>query len=186
MVASNHGDADAAFVTFLHRFDRLLSRWIKQADKTEQNERLRQIGGAQRAHRDSCIFQPSEAQYSFPLRGQPVRLAGKTFVIDTRGKARHRLLAVAMFKDDLRRAFDQQDVVALRGAMEGCHEFMFGFKRNSVNARESGELDLPVHTQLGREGIERPFSRVTLDLPHLTVLEQFGVVAQERHPPHEP
>lgn len=89
-----------------------------------------------------------------------------------------------MIEDHLGRALHQQHLAA-SPAVEGRHELVFGFERNSVDPRRGGGFRRTVHAELGGEGIERALGRITLDLPLAVVLENFGIVTQQRYAAHQ-
>ncbi len=99
--------------------------------------------------------------------------------------AGRRLLAIAVLEDDLGRAFDEKELLALRRLVERRHELVLRFERDGVDPRRRGKLGLAVHAELGRERIERALGRIALDLPGALLLEQFRVVAQQGDAPHE-
>jgi len=90
-----------------------------------------------------------------------------------------------VLKDDFWRAFDEQDLLAARSSLERRHEFVLGFERNGVDTRRCSLLDLPIHTELGRERIERALGRIALHLPAAILLEQLRVVAEQGYSSHQ-
>src|SRR5271156_121582 len=105
--------------------------------------------------------------------------------IERRTLARCVLLAVAMVEDDLRRAFDEQDLAAFGGAGQRRHEPMFRFEWDDVQAGISGLLRRPVDPEFGGERIKRALGRIALDLPDAVLAAQLGVVAERRDAPQE-
>jgi len=95
------------------------------------------------------------------------------------------LLAIALFKDDFRRALDEQHLPAVYSLLQRRHELVLGFERNGVDTRRCGQLGLPVHTELCRERIQRAFRRIAFNLPVAFLLEQLRIVAEQGDPAHE-
>ena len=95
------------------RLDRFLARRIEQADQAEQHQVLRQVGRAEAARLQPRVLEPGEAEHALALARELVRDLLEVLAVDRRGLAVRDLLAVAMLQDDLRRALDEQHLLAV-------------------------------------------------------------------------
>src|SRR5262249_28138787 len=77
VIARNHGDANAAAMTFLDRLDGLLARRVEQADQAKEDEISRQVGGSEAARLQAGILEPSKRQPRPALAGGGVAGAPK-------------------------------------------------------------------------------------------------------------
>ena len=71
VIAGDHGHADTAAMTFLHRLDRLLARRVEQTDQAEQDEVFRQVSRSEAARPSRRDFRATRA----PARARPGRRA---------------------------------------------------------------------------------------------------------------
>src|SRR5262245_899621 len=88
------------------------------------------------------------------------------------------LLMGTSIKYDLRRALYENELLASVVLVQRGHELVLRFEWNGVDPGICGLLGLPVHTELGREWVERPLGRIALYLPCPLLLEQLGVVTE--------
>ena len=95
------------------------------------------------------------------------------------------LLTVAVVHNDFWRPLDEQHFPAIGRLVQRRHELVLGLERNGVDARIRLLLRLALHAELVSKGVQRPLGRVSLDLPDAFRLEQFRVVAEHRHAPHQ-
>src|SRR5262249_8912416 len=100
VIARNHGDANAAAMTFLDRLDGLLARRVEQADQAKEDEISRQVGGSEAARLQAGILEPSKRQHALALAGELIGGAHKVCPIDRLRLTAGGLLSVAMLKDD--------------------------------------------------------------------------------------
>ena len=134
---------------------------------------------------DARILEPRQPQHALALAGELVRRLHEMVAIERRWLSVRGLLPVAVLEDDLRRALDEQDLLAVGRLVQRRHELVLRFERDGVDPRVRGLLGLPVHPELGRERIERALGRIALHLPDAFLLEQLRVVAEHRDAPHE-
>src|SRR6185312_3277895 len=165
-------------MTFLDCLDRLLARRVEQADQAEKDQISRQVAGSEAAGLEAGILVPSERQYALALSGEPIGGAHKVCPIDRLALTARGLLSVAMLEDDFGRALDEEKFLAVRGVVQCGHELVFRLERNGVDARETRQLGLPFHPELGRERIECPLGWVAFDLPNAVLLKQLRIVAE--------
>src|SRR5262249_44594186 len=157
--------------------DRFLARRVEEADQAKQDEVLRQLGGSKAARLHARTLEPSERQHALPLSGELVGGAHEVLAIDRLRLAPRDLLSVAVLKNDLGRALDEEDLLTICGLVERRHELVLRLERDGLDARKRSLLSLPVHAELGRERIERALGRVAFHLPGAILLEQLCVVA---------
>ncbi len=79
----------------------------------------------------------------------------------------------------LRCAFDENDLLAIRHAVERRHVAVLCIERDLVQPRPLSADVVGLEAGLGSKRDERALHRVAMDRPRLAVLAEMGVVAQE-------
>ena len=185
MIARDHGDANAAAMAFVHGLDRLLARWVEQADEAEQDQIFRQVGRTEAARFNGGTLEPRERQHALSLAGELVGGAHEVRAIDRPRLAAGGLLSIAVIEDHFGRALDEEKLLAVGGLVERRHELVLRLERDGVDPRRCCLLGLPVHAKLGPERIEGPLSWISFHLPGAILFEQLSVVAEHADTPHE-
>src|SRR5262249_18452877 len=159
-------------VAFLHGLDGLLARWVQQTDQTQQDERAGKVAGTETAGLHLRVLEPGQCQHTLTLGGEPVRLLREAPAVEGGRLPPGSLLERAPLEEDLRSALDQQHAPAVRRLVESRHELVLGLERDRIDAWKRRLLGLPVHAELGREGIEGALGRIAFHLPRAVLLEQ--------------